>query len=289
MHPSPKPLNPSSAPWAIALMLIVLAALSAAPLFADNGPAGTLPPSKLRLAPATADALQAKTDPQALSRAVTQAHGMVAAGDWQAAIDKYEWVLSHGVGHAPMLFQLGVSYFRLGKLGKSLFYFKLAQKLRPRDPRIAANIAFVHGKTGDAISDTRLLKGFILPVNDLEWQLTLTACFLLIVVLLYGMARLGWPKPAPAAMAVLLIAAAAILWQNRAEADRFAIVVSPFAKVTSGPHPFDVTLFQLKEGTEVTADKEHTNSHGRWWHVTLTDGKSGWIADKNLLTSKKVI
>lgn len=280
----PKELRPKEL-WAI------LFAFATSYLFMPSAVAetGTLPPSKLHIASDQADTLKAKADPAAINRAVAQGDNMAAAGDWRSAIDRYEWVLSHGVAHAPLLFQLGVSYFRLGELGKSLFYFKLAQKLRPRDHRIAANIAFVASKTGDAITDTRFLKGYTLPVDDQEWQITLTAAFILIVVMLFGMARLGWPKLTPSAVIVLLAAGAVVLWYNRAEADRFGIIVARSAKVSSGPHPFDVTLFKLREGTEVTTGKEHVNSHGRWWHITLTDGKSGWIADKNLLTSKKVI
>lgn len=290
MHPSLTllPLNPALTQLRTLLFAFCagLLGLSSAAIATTSSP---LPPSKLRLAPATKDALKAKADPAALNRAVNQADSMATSGNFQGAIDKYEWVLSQGMGHAPLLFQLGVSYFRLGELGKSLFYFKLAQKLRPRDHRIAANVAYVAAKTGDAITDTRLLKGYTLPMDDQEWQLTLTVTFVLIVAMLFGMARLGWPKLGLSAVILLLAVAAAVLWNNRAEADRFGIIVAQSAKVSSGPHPFDVTLFKLREGTEVTTGKEHTNSHGRWWHITLTDGKSGWIADKNLLTSKKVI
>lgn len=297
MLPSPLSVNLCPARGLLAPLLVICFALSATlPVLATDG---ILPPSKLRFAPASdavldakaldAKAIKAKADPKALEDAVSRADGLASAGEWQDAIDTYEWVLSHGFGHAPLLFQLGVCYYRLGKLGKSLFYFKSAQRLRPRDHRIAANVAFIESKTGDAITDTRLLKGVTLPVSDSEWQLTLTACFALIVVLLFGMARLGWPRGAGLATVAVLAVSAAVLWHNRSEAERFAIIVAPIAKVSSGPHPFDVTLFKLKEGTEVTADEEHVNSHGRWWHITLIDGKSGWIAAKNLLTSKKVI
>lgn len=224
-----------------------------------------------------------------LSAQLAEGDQKAAAGKWREAIGHYEAVLRRGVANGSLFFQLGVCHYRLGHKGRSLFYFKMAQRMLPRNEQIAGNIALLTSQRVDAISDTRLLRGWDIPLSHEEWQVAIIAIACVILMLLIAMQRFGLSRWLGGGMVALLLATIAFLAFSRSEARTFGVVLADKVAVHSGPHPFDVALFKLNEGTEVSVVGERVNSHGRWWQITLHDGKSGWIAARNLLTSNKVI
>lgn len=216
-----------------------------------------------------------------------KADALVAQGKWQAALVLYQGIVAKGLASGRLFAQMAVCEFRLGNKGRSLYYFRRAQELAPRTPQLARNIAFVTPASKDGGSDV-LAQWLPLPLSPGERQVSALVLLALLVAVVYGLTRKRINPWFGAIAAVLVVAALGLLWQSRQLQQSFGIVVKDDAAVTSGPHPFDVTLFKLPEGTEVTVAAEASNSHGRWWQITLSDGKAGWIADSNLLTSRSV-
>lgn len=215
------------------------------------------------------------------------ADALVSQGKWQAALALYQGIVAKGQASGRLFAQMAVCEFRLGNKGRSLYYFRRAQELAPRTPQLARNIAFVTPAAKDGGSDV-LSQLLPLPLSPGEWQVVALVLLALLVAVVYGLTRKRIPTWLGAIAAVLVVAALGLMWQSRQLQRNFGVVVQDDAAVTSGPHPFDVTLFKLPEGTEVAVEAEAINSHGRWWQITLSDGKAGWIAESNLLTSRSV-
>lgn len=246
------------------------------PVVIDDSPAQ--PVAKSNSAPKT------KTSETADFR---KADALVAQGKWQAALSLYQGILAKGQASGRLFAQMAVCEFRLGHKGRSLYYFRRAQELAPRTPQLARNIAFVTPAVKD--DGSNVLAQFLpLPLSPGEWQVVALVLLALLVAMVYGLTRKRIPIWFGVVAAVLLVAALGLMWQSRQVQRSFGIVVQDEAPVTSGPHPFDVTLFKLPEGTEVAVAAQARNSHGRWWQISLSDGKAGWIAESNLLTSRSV-
>ncbi|HYD48238.1 MAG TPA: BatD family protein, partial [Terriglobales bacterium] len=71
-----------------------------------------------------------------------------AAGRYEEARQAYEAVLRSGWESAAVRFNLGNSYFKLGRKGLAIVHYERAAQLAPRDPDIEANLSFARSATG---------------------------------------------------------------------------------------------------------------------------------------------
>ncbi len=64
-----------------------------------------------------------------------------AVGDYHAAVRGYEQVLAQSGNSAPVLFNLGNAWLRLGKPGSAILAYERALVLAPHNPAIETNLA----------------------------------------------------------------------------------------------------------------------------------------------------
>jgi len=166
---------------------------------------------------------------------------------------------------------LGAAWYKKGDLGRSVFHFRKASQLRPRDADFRYNLGFVRKLAKDKL-DTSSMS---LPFNERE-TLT-TAAILSLLAGILGAAwvglRKGWLKATALSLSGLaaVVTAGAVFsyLSNRP----FGVVTASEAAVRSGPGESYTHLFTLHPGAEF----DLLRSENHWTQIRLSDGKLGWV------------
>ncbi len=168
---------------------------------------------------------------------------------------------------------LGAAWYKKGDVGKSIFHFRHASQLRPRDADVRYNLGFVRKAAKDKLDTSGALVA--LPFSERE---TATAAAVLSLLAgLIGAAwvawRRGWLKvtaiSAASVAGVVSLAAVLSYSSNRP----FGVVTAGEAAVRSGPGETYTHLFTLHPGAEF----DLLRSQGTWSQIRLSDGKLGWV------------
>ncbi len=202
-------------------------------------------------------------------------------GDYDAAIHGYEQLLQAGVDTSEVHYNLGNAYYRQQKFGQSIFHFRKAATLAPRDADTVFNLQFSRQKATDQIerSGMVLWKHWLLieglSPRGLFILLLMISALATIAFTLHLYRRgeaLGYAKWALLVGATYLTFAAG--FRTFGELD-YGVVKVPEAKVMSSFGKDGVMLFRLHEGAEFDIEDRVGSD---WLRITLQDGKRGWIS-----------
>lgn len=208
-------------------------------------------------------------------------------GDYEQSVEEYESILASGMESSTLYYNLGNSYFRLGKMSKAIINYERALKVDPTNEDARHNLEFAKERTVDKIDEPEQM--FITrwwgSVRNLAsadvWSFSSIALFSLFVIglLCYIFARrLSLRKCGFAVSVVALVFSAVTLvlayQQNAIQADNsHAIIFAPTVTIKSTPDVSGTDLFILHEGTKV----EILEYVGSWAEIMTEDGSKGWI------------
>lgn len=213
-----------------------------------------------------------------------QGNQAYAAGRYDEAIAAYERARAGGQESAALLFNLGNAYLKRGDIGRAIANYERAARLRPRDPDVAANLAFAreraHIEAPTPALWTRLAAPLAFRANGGE----LAVAFALLWWLLWGLlaARLLWPRStvpvsrAVAATAVLaaIVGVSLVVRMTTLDAAGAAVVVAAGdTPVRFEPSPNGTEHFTLAPGSDVTVIEAREG----WRLVSRADGRRGWV------------
>ena len=214
---------------------------------------------------------------QAFAADIDEAHRAFAEGRFHDSTQGYEAVLAERGYSAPVLFDLGNSLFREGKVSAAILAYKRAQLLAPADPDIAANLEIAQKQAGVAAYEPQWsdkITGF-LSASGWAW-LGCAAWTLFCAALL---ARRILPRQrsllsfvSTAAAIVLLASVAAIVVTSGSL--KQAIVLDKNANALISPFPAAQTVFTPAPGETVTVQKAYND----FLLVTDPTGHSGWMS-----------
>lgn len=208
-------------------------------------------------------------------------------GSFEKAIREYEQILKEGYVSAPLYFNLGNTYYRLGKVAPAILSYERAARLDPNDPDIEHNLTLANFKIVDRIEslpDFFLLKW----LRDLQSYFSLTASvsfFLLCWILFFLSLALFFMLKAPGLLrtlrwvavvsGVLLVPSTAVLLAQvvASRSHDEAILMEKVITAKTSPDEQSVDAFVVHEGLKVKVG----DSVGDWVKITLADGKVGWI------------
>jgi hypothetical protein len=232
--------------------------------------------------------LVATAAPQAADEIFQGANQSMTDGHYDQAAEGYRSLLSMGIENGSLHGNLGQALFRQGKLGEAVFHYVMATKLKPRDPDLEANSAYLRGRATDKIEAHpqnlvgRILQNVSSKMNTKEnWIGFISLWFLFWIVVAV---RLYWKREllrwSSWILGAGLILMSASLLQKECLERPIGIVTSQEAKVYSGPGESNVLLFELHEGAEVSV-----LPHGEsgWVPIELADGKKGWMNSDRLV------
>ncbi len=230
------------------------------------------------------------------------ANDLFAAGNafyrgqnFEAAREAYQQLLNAGYDTAPVLYNLGTAEARMGSATQALAHLARAEKQRPRDGNIQANIAFVKKAPVQSLNTTAnelvvresiwsRIYGFLTAREWLAllWMGLMAACTGGVLLFFARNARLhsiahGLVLGGAGFMALVTIPAATQYYQSRVV--QSAIVVSP-AELLSGPAQRFTRIANLTQGQIVRNLK---GSEKDYLHVKLDNGLHGYVKSDALL------
>jgi hypothetical protein len=199
-------------------------------------------------------------------------------------------LLDHGADNPELRFNLGNAYVQAGELGQGIAQYLAAQRLRPFDRAIAANLAAARSDVRRRIAgDAATELGGSAPwwrALRVEFRFALLAVAWLALWVLVGarVLRAAWPawlfRWGIVASATVAIAAGGSIGL-----DRWLAVNRPLGVVIAD----DVVVrkgngdgFEPQVAEKLTAGVEFRLLERRpgWWRVRLPDGTEGWIREE---------
>lgn len=233
--------------------------------------------------------VQAETLDESYKRAV-QAH---YAGKYEQAIEMMERILAVPMAHEDLHYNLGCSYFGLGKLGPAIYHFERALALDPSSDDARFNLETSRGLAAARVTDE--LKGaarqlfWVRAVSTLEGR-TWTVIFLVtwwLTFILMLVLRQVQPGPLRAGLVAgtsfigLVTLLCGVLFLGRVHMDQrvtHGIVLPDRLEVREGPSASAKSTFKLHAGFKVRLQARADN----WVRIRLSNGLEGWAEAKKI-------
>lgn len=206
---------------------------------------------------------------------------------YDTALVIYEGILKDGFVSAPLLYNIGNTYFKMRNYPMAILNYEKALKLDPTDDDIRQNLVIANALITDKIEPLPVFfvtkwwrnLGNMLTANSWATVTLVILGIFLLLLYLYLTARTSGGKKATfflgIIMILLFICSGIIAFQKYQYLNERneAIIMKPTITVKSSPSSTGVDLFVLHEGTKVTIlDKD-----GDWDKIKIADGSVGWL------------
>lgn len=213
----------------------------------------------------------------------TGANKRFQEGDFTGAASAYEEILKSDGSNASVFYNLGNSYFRLGKLGPAILAYERARILTPRDPLLLSNLARAR-KDAAVTGDTQLAPWVNAIANKLspnEWSCLLvgTALALGVLSIVASITRLPrrWTRGAVGFSLCCIAISAAALYLRRSEASR-GVIVADNAAIRLSPFESAESIRTLPQGQIIQIGASQSEFH----HIEAPGLElRGWLADRD--------
>jgi tetratricopeptide (TPR) repeat protein len=207
-----------------------------------------------------------------------------ADGRYDEAIAAYQAVRAAGWQSGALEYNLGNAYMKRGDIGRAVASYERAVRRLPRDPDVAANLAFARERAAIEPPALPLWQRLLAPFATRATGGELTAAFALAWLALWSVlaVRLFVPSARPAlgrlaAVAALPAAVLAVSLLVRLTAietaDAGVIVAAGETAVRFEPSPSGTEHFVVGPGTDVILGEERAG----WRLVARADGRRGWV------------
>lgn len=208
-------------------------------------------------------------------------------GNYDKAIESYKQILEQDAISDELFYNLGNSYYKLNKVGPSIFYYEKALQLNPLNQDVKNNLVFAKRLALDNIEEvpkTFLQKfnaNYLQKLSYNEWAVVTIVFVLLsaILFLLFYFAYTPTKKRFFFTLAIisfiLFVAVISITYNqyNFSKNTKEAIVFATKTEVRNAPTLNSEEVFTLHEGTKVIV----LDAVDNWKKIKLADGKIGWI------------
>jgi hypothetical protein len=186
------------------------------------------------------------------------------------------------------------AYFRTGDVPRAILYYRLAQRLRPRDELVEANLAFARSRVADRIESTdtrRLVQQLLFP--HYAWSVrerTMVAVAVYAVAWIVMLVRIWRPRRWTLFTPALAISLSAGLAYSADHAVRFdrdqpiGVLVASDVVVRKGDGETYEPQFNRPIGSGV--EFRRIEQRGDWLHIRLDDGRTGWIRSAAAVVAK---
>lgn len=221
------------------------------------------------------------------STAFEEANTLYNASKYQEAITKYESILKEGNHSTALYYNLGNAYYKLNKIGPSIYYYEKALLLEPTNEDVLNNLAFAQNMTIDAIEPlpqngvSKMVNAVLgkLTYNQWAWFAVIFVFLFVITFLWYQFSYSTMQKRTFFVLScvslLLVFVGLGFAYQQHYEAKKQspAIVFAKEAKIKAEPNLRSNEAFVLHEGTKVMVLETVSD----WKKIKLIDGKIGWI------------
>ena len=206
-------------------------------------------------------------------------------GEYLQAINQYETLLASGMQSADIYFNLANAYFRLNQLGKAIFYYRLAQRLSPRDADIGFNLNYALTQRVDKIENEAHVSFWqaVLPTlsqREMHYLLLTTLLAFTFFACMTLFISRQWLITIRQISLLLMVLSFSVWALAQFNQQAFGVIIVEEANIYSGQGKDTVALFSLREGSDFIVEAETDND---WLGIRLADGKKGWVQKASVL------
>lgn len=206
---------------------------------------------------------------------------------YDTAVIIYERIMEEGFVSAPLLYNIGNTYFKMRNYPMAILYYEKALKLDPTNKEIKQNLAIANALITDKIEPmpvfflTKWWRNIGNQLSANGWAGASLKLFglLLILLFVYFTARTRGVRKASfftSILVIILFVCSLIFAYQKHQylnEQNEAIVMTPTITVKSSPSSSGVDLFVLHEGTKV----EIMDKADNWDKIKISDGSVGWM------------
>ena len=215
-----------------------------------------------------------------------QGNGQYEAGEYEVAIKSYMDIVEMGLESPELWYNLGNSYYKLGRSGYSILAYERAKKLSPGDESILYNLKAANLSLKDKVTAPRenMIIRSLRSVRDMVSSDELIKFLILLYlasIFIYALTLFMINGKIRRALNYSLIAFGTLFFftsvfgglkiEHELNSTRAVVMVEEMS-VSSAPEEIGEELFLLHEGTSV----ELIGGSDSWVQIRLIDGKSGW-------------
>ncbi len=237
----------------------------------------------LALCASFANCDEGSQDPRSL---FYKANSLYEQREYEKASEEYAKILNIDAESGPLYFNIGNTFFKMGKIGYAILAYKKAQGLMPGDSDLKSNLAYAESLTEDSalqpLSQNRIAWVFKFPFRERSLN-TISAILIALYLILIGMLLMGIINPVfkrrmtilfyPVLIGFLLTLGAFGIRYYNEEILCHGVVVAKEAECKYEPIDKSNNYFTLKEGQGVLV----LNTRNGWRRIRRLDGKLAWV------------
>ena len=206
---------------------------------------------------------------------------------YEEAISVYKRVIENNHESAPLYYNIGNSYFRLGRLGYAILYYEKALKLNPADEDAQYNLRLANARIVDKIKElpevpilvywdiivTSFTLDVWLTVFVVFWLLFLGCIAVYFLVGRMRIQRLSVMFGLFNLTMIFIIGIFLISSLHRENTADFGILLNSTVTAKTSPDASQNDAFVIHEGIKFQIEERVSD----WAKIKLADGKVGWL------------
>ena len=206
--------------------------------------------------------------------------------EYNAAIKKYNLILSSKLESPELYYNLANSFFKINEIHQAIYYYEKALKIKPDFDDAKENLEICNLQLIDKIEEipelmiTSLYNNIINFLSLKNWiYLTLIFIWVSLIIFSYN----SFVKKNKKSVLYLVIFSFFLFFittkkYNQNINVKEAIIYSSVINVMSAPSEQSTNLFSLHIGTKVRIEDQIEN----WVNIRIANGKKGWVLIENL-------
>lgn len=205
----------------------------------------------------------------------------------EEAIELYKKIEAQGLVSSELFYNLGNSYYKLNKVGPSIYYYEKALELNPLNDDVKNNLVFAKRLALDNIEELpktvfqKLNENILQQLSYNQWAIVVVAFSVLgsLLFLFFYFASSPSKKRfyfVTSTISFVLLIISFLITYNQysfTRNNKVAIVFAEKTEVRNAPTLNSEEVFTLHEGTKVVV----LDAIDNWNKIKIADGKLGWI------------
>lgn len=212
------------------------------------------------------------------------------AGEYALAAEKYSSVVSEGYHSAELYYNLGNAHYRNGEIGKAIWAYESALKIKPDHEDALFNLAFVNAQTVDKLDTSR--QGFGHWIQGLAFGSNINTWFWISIIcsVLFSLLATVFVKSKKRSTRNFSLISATIfvfgliisIWAGHQHKEYVTsrtqgVVIATQVEVLVSPQEEANISYKLGEGAKVNLVSDEKD----WVQIDL-NGNQGWLQKKDI-------